>query len=120
MDLAGRVGLVTGGATGIGRATVLQLAKSGAAGVAINYRTADFVEVVRESTSSRGVDRPNPRRSVANRRCSFVPAVPVALSGRKRARLHSKRVNIVRQASDLCRERPDGVDQLRLLLRRLA
>lgn len=39
MELAGRVALVTGGATGIGKATVLRLAKSGAA-VAINYRSS--------------------------------------------------------------------------------
>ena len=40
MELRGKVALVTGGATGIGRATVLALVEAGAAGVAINYRTA--------------------------------------------------------------------------------
>jgi len=40
MELKGRVALVTGGATGIGAATALALAKAGASGVAINYRTA--------------------------------------------------------------------------------
>ncbi len=40
MELKGRIALVTGAATGIGRATVLEQAKAVVAGVAINYRTA--------------------------------------------------------------------------------
>ncbi|HEY1267698.1 MAG TPA: SDR family oxidoreductase [Candidatus Binatia bacterium] len=40
MEIKGKVALVTGGATGIGRATVLALAGAGAAGIAINYRSA--------------------------------------------------------------------------------
>lgn len=40
MELKNRVALVTGGATGIGRATVLGLVRAGAKGVVINYRSS--------------------------------------------------------------------------------
>ena len=40
MELKNKVALVTGGATGIGRATVLGLAQAGAAAVVINYRSS--------------------------------------------------------------------------------
>ena len=40
MKVVERIALVTGAATGIGRATVLELARAGVAGVAINYRSA--------------------------------------------------------------------------------
>jgi 3-oxoacyl-[acyl-carrier protein] reductase len=40
MILTDRIALVTGAATGIGQATVIELAKAGVAGVVINYRSA--------------------------------------------------------------------------------
>jgi len=57
MELKGRVGLVTGGATGIGRATVLRLAQDGVAGVAINYRASKKeAEIVAEEVRKLGAE----------------------------------------------------------------
>ncbi|MDT0443086.1 SDR family NAD(P)-dependent oxidoreductase [Streptomyces johnsoniae] len=51
MDLRGTVAVITGGCTGIGRATTLALARAGAAGVVATYRrsAAEAAELVPEA-----------------------------------------------------------------------
>jgi NAD(P)-dependent dehydrogenase (short-subunit alcohol dehydrogenase family) len=57
MELAGRVAIVTGGGTGIGRATSLQLAKSGVRAVVVNYsRSADEAESTAQELQRLGAE----------------------------------------------------------------
>ena len=57
MDLSGAVGIVTGGATGIGHAVCLELARAGARGVVVNYsRSAAEAEATAKELAGLGVE----------------------------------------------------------------
>ena len=57
MELAGRVAIVTGGATGIGRSTSLLLARRGVKAVVVNYsRSADDAESTARTVRELGVE----------------------------------------------------------------
>jgi NAD(P)-dependent dehydrogenase (short-subunit alcohol dehydrogenase family) len=57
MELKDRVAIVTGGATGIGQAVCVRLAKAGAAGIAVNFaRSAEDAESAAKELRSLGTD----------------------------------------------------------------
>ena len=57
MELSGAVGIVTGGATGIGHAVCLELARAGVKGVVVNYsRSAAEAEATAQELAGLGVE----------------------------------------------------------------
>ena len=65
MEIKGKAAIVTGGGTGVGRATCLRLARGGC-GVIVNYsRSRDAAEEVAEECRSLGVDAAAERADVA-------------------------------------------------------
>src|SRR5205809_7147200 len=67
MELAGRVAIVTGGGTGIGRATSIRLAGAGAKAVVINYcRSPAEAEATAEELQAFGIEAVPYRADVAD------------------------------------------------------
>src|SRR6266705_2824878 len=67
MELAGRVAIVTGGGTGIGRATALRLAKYGAKAVVVNYsRSEADAETTAKDVLALGAEAITHRADVAD------------------------------------------------------
>jgi len=67
MELAGRVAIVTGGGTGIGRATALRLATAGAKAVVVNYsRSAGEAETTANDVMALGAEAITHRTDVAD------------------------------------------------------
>jgi 3-oxoacyl-[acyl-carrier protein] reductase len=67
MDLAGRVAIVTGGGTGIGRATSIRLARAGAKAVVVNYsHSATEAESTAEQLRQLGAEALPLRANIAD------------------------------------------------------
>ena len=67
MELSGRVAIVTGGGTGIGRATSLRLARGGVKAIVINYsRSSGDAELTAAEVKALGTEATAHRANVAD------------------------------------------------------
>ena len=79
MELAGRVAIVTGGGTGIGRSTCIRLAKAGAKAVVVNYsRSVEDAESTAADVRRLGTEAMTQRADIADE--SVVKAMIAAAS----------------------------------------